>query len=136
MHWLVLALMATVLYGLWGFFPRLASLYLSPRDALVYQTLGGLPVLFLVLVWLRFRPEYHPQGVLYAFLTGVVGALGTLFFFAALKRAPTTTPVVMVTALYPLVVIILALVFLRESLSPRHGVGALLALLALLLLST
>jgi len=135
MHWLIPALMAALLYGLWGFFPRLAALYLGPRDVLVYQTLGSLPVLALVLAWLRFRPGYHAQGALYAFLTGLVGALGTLAFFAALKRAPATTPVVMVTALYPLVVVFLALVFLREPLTLRQGVGALLALVALLLLS-
>ncbi len=135
MHWIVLALLATVLYGLWGFFPRLATLHLSPRDALVYQTLGGLPVLFLVLAWLRFRPAYHPHGVLYAFLTGLAGAVGTLCFFAALQRAPSTTSVVMVTALYPLVVILLALIFLREPLTLRQGVGAILALIALVLLS-
>ncbi len=135
MHWLVFALLATFLYGLWGFFPKLATLHLPPRDALVYQTLGGMPVLFVILVWLRFRPVYHPQGALYAVLTGLAGAVGTLFFFAALKRSPSTTGVVMVTALYPLVVMLLALVFLREPLTLRQGVGAVLALLALVLLS-
>lgn len=135
MHWLVLALSAMVLYGLWGFFPKLATLYLPARDALVYQTLGGLPVLVVILVWLRFRPAYHPHGTLYALLTGLVGAVGTLLFFAALKRAPSTTGVVMVTALYPLVVIVLALLFLREPITLRQSVGAALALVALVLLS-
>lgn len=135
MDWLVFALSAMVLYGLWGFFPKLATLYLPARDALVYQTLGGLPVLLVILAWLRFRPVFHPHGALYALLTGLVGAVGTLLFFAALKRAPSATSVVMVTALYPLVVMVLALLFLREPISLRQGVGAVLALVALVLLS-
>ncbi len=136
MHWLGFALAATVLYGLWGFFPRLASLYLPPRDALVYQTLGGLPIMALVLAWLRFRPAFHHPGALYAFLTGLAGAIGTLFFFAAIQHASSTTPVVMVTALYPLVVLVLALFILNEPLTLRQGIGALLALVALALLAS
>jgi transporter family protein len=48
----MLALMATFIFGFWGYFPKLATQYLEPRTALLYQNVGTLlssVVLFAVL---------------------------------------------------------------------------------------
>jgi transporter family protein len=133
--WLPAALAALVCFGLWGFFPKLAVAYLDHRSALVYQTLGGLLVGLLVLFSLKLQPAYHPRGVIFALLTGVAGVGGTLFYLAAAGRGRISL-LVSLTALYPLVTILLAHLFLKEPLTLKHLAGMICALVAILLLST
>ncbi len=133
--WLPAALATLVIFGFWGFFPKLAVAYLDPRSALVYQTLGGLMVGLLVLFSLKLHPAFHPRGALFAFLTGVAGVAGTLCFMAAAQRGKISL-VVSVTALYPLITIILAALFLKEPLTLKHLAGMACALVAILLLSS
>ncbi len=133
--WLPAALISLVIFGFWGFFPKLAVAYLDPRSAIIYQTMGVLLVGLMVLFSLKLHPAFHPKGVLFAFLTGVAGVCGTLFFFAAAERGKISL-VVSVTALYPLITIILAAIFLREPLTGKHLVGMACALVAILLLSS
>ena len=122
-------------FGLWGFFPKLAVLYLDPRSALVYQTLGGLLVGLLVLASLKFTPAFHPRGLLFAVLTGITGVTGTLCFLAAAERGRISL-VVSLTALYPLITIVLAVLYLKEPLTIKHLFGMACAALAILLLSS
>jgi transporter family protein len=133
--WLPAALAALVLFGLWGFFPKLAVAYLDPRSALVYQALGHLFVGLLVLFSLKLQPAFHPRGAMFALLTGVAGVSGTLCFFAAAQRGKISL-VVSLTALYPLITIMLAVLFLKEPLTLKHLAGMACAILAILLLST
>lgn len=132
--WWGLTLIAVLFYGLWAFFPKLAVHYLPPRSALVYETLGIALLVPLTLLMVRFRPVVEGRGILFAMLTGIVGTIGTLFFMAALTKGKTAVVVTM-TALYPVVAIILAYLFLRETVTVRQGVGIGLALLAIALLS-
>ena len=133
--WLPAAIGAMLCFGLWGFFPKLAVVYLDPRSALVYQTMGGLLVGLLVLASLEFTPAFHAKGVLFAFLIGIVGVAGTLCFFSAAERGRISL-VVSLTALYPLITIVLAAIFLKEPLTIKHLAGLACAVAAILLLST
>jgi transporter family protein len=133
--WGPAALGAMLCFGLWGFFPKLAVAYLDPRSALIYQTLGGLLVGLVVLASLKFAPEYHPRGALFAVLTGIAGVGGTLCFLAAAERGRISL-VVSLSALYPLITILLAVLFLKEPLTGKHLAGMACAILAILLLST
>ena len=121
-------------FGAWGFFPKLAVSYISPQSALVYQVIGGLFVGFIALALVNFKPETHPLGILYAFLTGITGVLGTLFYYAAASRGQISI-VVSLTALYPLITILLAIIFLHESLVLKQYIGLCFALTAIILLA-
>lgn len=134
-NWLLSALLAMLLYGVWAFFPKLAVSYISPLSALVYEVAGAALVGVATLIFLQFHIEHHPKGILYALLTGVAGMGGTLFFFNAAQKGKITV-VVGLTALYPLVTVLLAVIFLREPLSVKEVVGLFLAGAAILLLST
>lgn len=134
-NWFVSAVLAMVIFGFWGFFPKLAASYISPLSALVYQVAGGLAVGIIILFCIGFRPETHPMGVLFAVLTGVTGVLGTLFYYAAAGRG-TLAVVVSMTALYPLVTIFLAFLILREPVTLKQFIGMLFALAAIVLFST
>jgi uncharacterized membrane protein len=38
------------------------------------------------LITAGFKPETQPMGMVYAFLTGITGVLGTLFYYLATSR--------------------------------------------------
>lgn len=134
-NWLVTTLISLLIFGFWGFFPKLAVNYISPTSALVYEVAGAMVIGLLCLSMTGFQPESHPRGVLFAALTGITGMLGTLFYFMAASRGKIAV-VVSITALYPLITILLAVLFLREPLSIKQLLGMCFALLAIILLST
>jgi transporter family protein len=127
-------LLAVVTFGAWGFFPKLAVNYISPQSALIYQVIGGLFVGIVGLAMLNFKPETHPMGILYALLTGITGVLGTLFYYAAASRGQISI-VASLTALYPLITILLAIIFLHETLVLKQVIGLCFAVAAIVLLA-
>ncbi|MCJ7600921.1 MAG: EamA family transporter [Desulfobulbaceae bacterium] len=134
-NWLLSALLAMIIYGFWGFFPKIAVSYISPQSALVYEVAGAILVGLITLFFINFHPQNHPKGILFAMLTGIAGMTGTFFFFAAAQKGKISV-VVGLTALYPLITVILAVIFLREPLTLKQISGLILAIGAILLLST
>jgi transporter family protein len=136
MHsWLPPTLTALVLFGLWGFFPKLTVAHLDARSALVYQTIGSILVGLIVLFSLKMQPAFNLRGMIFAILTGIAGVTGTLCFFAAASRGRISL-VVSVTALYPLITIVLAAIFLKEPISAKQLAGMATAIVAILLMSS
>jgi transporter family protein len=134
-NWLPAALASLVLYGFWGFFPKLAVAYLDSRSAMIYYALGSLLVGLVVLATLKIQPAFHPRGVVFAILTGAFGFAGTLCFFAAASR--------MVISGYRAVMLTtsemrprLAAVFLKEPLTIKQLTGMVCAIAAILLMSS
>lgn len=132
--WFLWTLLAMLTFGIWGFFPKLAVTYISPQSAVIYQVLGGLIVGIVGLAMVDFKPETHPMGILYAILTGITGVLGTLFYYAAASKGQISI-VVSLTALYPLITILLAVVFLHETLVLKQVIGLCFAAAAIILLA-
>lgn len=132
--WFLYALLTVLTWGLWGFFGKIASNYVKPRQALLFQTVGVLVFALLVLTLENFRIEWHAAGFTWAAVAGFFAYVGFLTFFAALGQGATST-VVTLSALYPLVTILLSVTFLHEKLTPREGVGIVLALIAGVLLA-
>ena len=126
--------MALITFGFWGFFPKLAMNYIAPQSAVIYQVLGGLFVGIVGLALVGFKPETHPMGILFALLTGITGVLGTLFYYSAASRGQISI-VVSLTALYPLITILLAIIFLHETLTLKQVVGLCFAISAIVLLA-
>lgn len=132
--WLLSSLATLFLWGLWTFLPKVATGYLNAQSTMVYQAAGSLPVILVLLAWLRFRPGLDGRGVAAALVAGVVGTLGTLLFVYAISKGKAAI-VVPLTALYPIVTVLLSALVLHESITLRQGVGVLLALAAMLLLA-
>jgi transporter family protein len=132
--WYVYAVLTVVTWGLWGVFSKLASNHAKPRQALLFQTAGVLAFAVVVLVIERFKIEWNLAGFSWAALGGFLAFVGFLTFFAALEQGKAST-VVTLSALYPLVTILVSIVFLHEKLSARQGIGIVLALIASVLLA-
>ncbi len=118
--WYVYSVLTVVTWGLWGVFSKLASNYSKPKQALLFQTVGIMLFAVIVLFMERFRFEWSLPGFSWAALGGFLAFVGFLTFFAALDGGKAST-VVTVSALYPLVTILLSIAFLHERLTPRQG---------------
>jgi transporter family protein len=132
--WILPALIALFLWGFWGFLPKVATRYIDPQSVLVFQAIGSVIVGLGVLFSVRDQIQWQATGAFWAIVTGLFGMLGSLFFLQAVNRGKVTAVVTM-TALYPLISIILALIFLKEPFTLKQGLGVICALTALILFS-
>jgi transporter family protein len=132
--WLPATAVAFLCWGIWAFLPKLTTRYIDPKSAIVYEALGWLVLALAVLGAMAFRPAADGRGVGLALITGTLGAGGALAYLYALRTGPVTL-ISTLTALYPLLAIALAGLFLGESISLKQGAGIVLGLIAMILIS-
>jgi transporter family protein len=133
-NWLTPSLIALFSFGLWGLFTKLSVEYIDFKSAIIYQTLGVMVVGIIGLGLVGFKPAADTKGFSYAVLTGAAYGQGCLFYFIAASKGKIIT-VVTLTALYPLITIVLAYYLLNEAVSLRQLVGIGLAMVSILLMS-
>ena len=133
-EWILPTFGAFMCWGLWSFIPKITTRYLEPKSAIVYEVLGGVLLAAIAVFVLNVRPDIHPQGIALAITTGMLGFLGAFCFLVAVSKGPVTI-VATLSALYPIVSIMLAVVVLHETLSLRQCAGIALALLSVILVA-
>ncbi len=133
-NWLLPSVGALLAWGLWAFIPKIASEYLDPRNILACELLGALVIGFLGLWIMDIRLQFHPRGSMLAVLAGAVGTLGTLLYLVAATRGRISV-IVTLTALYPLVTILLSHFLLREPITLKQAIGMSLAIIAILFMA-
>ena len=123
-------------WGVWGITAKIAVKQIGMQLLIWGQlaSLGLLPLYFVLFKEL-LPLKWDATGVGWALVTGALGTLGTLFLYLTLRAAPTSI-VIPLSALYPIVTVILACVFLQEELSPTRLLGIGCALAAVWLLTT
>ncbi|MCC6044579.1 MAG: EamA family transporter [Desulfurococcales archaeon] len=137
--WLVLSVMVVVLWGLWGLALKYASLNLEWQYVYVASALGAFLVYATVVLALALTgklghvSDYKSLGI--ALLGGLMGALGGLMLIIALRLAEASI-VVPLTSIYPAVTVALSIALLGESVTTRKIAGVILAIIAVILLST
>lgn len=133
--WVLPSILALLFWGVWAFLPKIATRYIDPYSAMVYQSLGGILVGLGVLISLRFQVEFNIPGFSYGLAIGLLGFFGAFMYLIAASKGPITL-VAPITALYPTLAIILSLVFLNETVSPKQVLGIALSVVAIILIST
>lgn len=133
-EWLPAALLALFSFGVWGVFTKLSIVYIDSKSALVFQTLGVLMVGIITLFLLNFKVQTNFKGLSFGLLTGIAYGIGCLFYFIAADKGKIIT-VVTLTALYPVVTILLSYLLLKEVIHFRQCCGIVLALAAIYLMS-
>ncbi len=135
LDWLKFSMISVGLWGLWGFLSKVATLQLPARGVYVTSLGGFVLVITYLAVTGGLTIPVHLGGTAAALGSGICLAFGLLYFFKALAEDATAGMVVPLTALYPLVTVILSWTLLRESFTLRQLVGIALALPAVWLLS-
>lgn len=136
-RWLAFSLLTILVWGAWGAISKFASNGVDADTNQVFFTLGLLPLI--AIVWRAPRnakgKEGKHVGIGWAFLTGILGGTGNIAFFHALVIGGKASIVSPVTALFPLVTVILAVTLLHERVGAAQKLGLVLALAAIYLLS-
>jgi bacterial/archaeal transporter family protein len=132
--WMIYSIATLVLWGLWGFFIRLSSAQVNTQSVIVFTVVGAIAGMVAMFFLMPAPLALQPWGVTYGILSGLAMILGMLTITLALTRGPTSV-VVMLTALYPLVTILLVFLVLKEPVTIRQGLGMLLAVGAMVLMA-
>jgi transporter family protein len=128
-QWLGYAMIAVALWGVVGLLQKLGTNRVSSPSLLVWLTVG-----FVVLVpvfVLRGRwTSPGPEVLAYGLLGGLTNGLGAWCLFAALEKGAKATVAIPMTALYPLVTVLFAVLLLGEALTARQWLGVAVAVVA------
>ena len=133
--WFWFAVITLVSWGIVGLLQKLSTNYISAESSLIWLVVG-----FLLLEPLFYPGKavwhYSAWNLAWALLSGVLNALGAWALFAAMKSGGKASIICPLTALYPLVVVLLVPFILHESITLVQTVGVVCALVAVVLLST
>lgn len=134
--WLFYTVITACLWGVWGFFSKLASRSVTPKNLLLLGSLGGILVLpiYISMFYKQFRFEWNCPNYYYAILGGIAGSIGGVFFYQAISKGEISR-IVVITAMYPIITVLLSLVILHERLTPYKIAGICFALIGLYFLS-
>jgi uncharacterized membrane protein len=133
--WLFYALITTLFWGVWGAFIEIPEKAGFPATlGYVVWSLTMIPPSVYALYRAGWKLDYDRRSVLLGSAVGMLGAGGQLFLFQALRQGPAYI-VFPIISLYPVVTIILSLVFLKERTHLRQWIGIVLAIIAMFFLS-
>ncbi|MEW5978423.1 MAG: DMT family transporter [Acidobacteriota bacterium] len=136
--WLLYSLTGMFFYGVWGIQSKVVTEHVSPLANQVLSTPGLL--LVTLALWLRRdQPvagsnRVRWQGILFALLTGILGAAGNVTFYEALRQGSKASVIVPLTTLYPMVTVVMALALLKERINGYQIAGIGLAIAAIVIL--
>ena len=131
--WVMYSLLCLILWGLWGFFLKLAYEGSTWLEVYFLSAVASFTLALTVFLLGNGKVSVSKSTVL-ALLAGLFGGGGYILFMKALETGKASI-VIPLTALYPAITAILALLFLGEKLSTTQVVGIALAVIATILLS-
>jgi drug/metabolite transporter (DMT)-like permease len=128
--WLLYTAINTVFVGIWGAFIEIPEKAGFPATlGYVVWVITMLPCAIMALQIIKWKLEYSIRAIFLGSMVGLLGAGGQLILFQALRDGPAYILFPFIT-LYPLLTILLSVVFLRETCSRRQWIGIGVALLA------
>jgi drug/metabolite transporter (DMT)-like permease len=132
--WITYAALLVLFWGVWGAFSGLPTSKYGYPDEMVY-VIWAFTMLIPAFFALRGnRFDRRPVAAVYGLLIGITGAGGQLLLFKALTMGPAYL-IFPVISLSPAITVLLALLLLRERITPLAGVGVVAALAAVVLFS-
>jgi len=130
--WLLHTLLTVLFWGAWGAVSRVLGDSLPGAQSQVISTLGLLPILLVLMLSGHFRAD-SVRGCALAFVAGLVGSLGNIAFYGLMSLGEKAVAIVPLTALYPLVTVVLAVALIKERMNRIQIAGIVLALVAMYL---
>lgn len=133
-RWLISTFLAIFFWGIWAALGKVIGDALTGPESQALSTLGMIPVMLALFFWKRpALGPVEPRGLITGFFAGVLGCAGNVVFYEILKSGDKVATVAPLTALYPLVTVLLAAIFLREKLNRIQLAGVILSFAAMYL---
>lgn len=132
---LLLILAAIIFWGLWGFLSKLSTTKIGMQTAFF----SSLSLFIVITGYLLVANQFSSlksdfSGVSIALLAGCFSGIASIIFYMILGKNPAGVTVA-ATSLYPLITLLLSMIFLKEGITFIKSVGFALAILALFLLN-
>ena len=135
--WLILSLTAILMYGSSMVAQKLSLGELSTPSMILFSLLIALPMFLAVLVALALSGDIwsaSTEHLIYGLVGAAFGQMGYYTYIEAAKRGPISI-VGSATASYPVMVAVVALVFLGESMTLLQGLGVVVIMVSIVSLS-
>lgn len=132
--WIFYAALLVLFWGVWGAFSALPATRYGYPDEMIY-TIWALTMIIPAAFALRGqRFDRRHKATIYGLLIGLTGAGGQLLLFQALTMGPAYL-IFPIVSISPAITVVMAMVLLRERISPLAAVGLVAALAAIVLFS-
>lgn len=130
--WIFYAALLILFWGVWGAFSALPATKYGYPDEMIYS-IWAVTMIIPAAVALRGQKwDRRPAATVYGLVIGLTGAGGQLVLFQALTMGPAYL-IFPIVSISPAITVIMAMVLLRERISPLAVVGLLMALAAIVL---
>jgi uncharacterized membrane protein len=133
--WIILAVIAIVLWGITGLMQKMSTNHISARSAAIWFLAAFLPVAVAIVLNNPVPTDISARTWMLSTLLGLMLALGNLTILFAFSSGGKASIIAPLAGLYPVVSIPLAIAMLGEKLNRRESVGIACALIAVILLS-
>lgn len=133
--WFWYSALCIISWGGWTIFGKIASRDIPATTLQFLFPFGCLPVAVPLLFSRHFRLEKSWKGISCGIGNGILAGIGSLALFAAYRTGGNTAVITTVTAMYPLVSVVLAVLLLREKLTYLQILGLVFAAAAFVIFS-
>jgi len=135
MHrWVLWTALAIFCWGAWALIGKLIGESLSPALTQALSTIGLIPVFAALGLSRRLTSSgYRRRGALFALGAGALTCFGNIAYYGVLSSGAKAATVVPLTALYPVVTVLLAVIVLKERLKLIQSAGIACSLAAIYL---
>jgi transporter family protein len=133
--WLLFATIALVFWGVTGVTQKLSTNRISSQLSFLWFAWAMIFISAMLAITVPIQWHLRPLILALSILGGVLNGLGALTSFAALESGGKASVVISLVWLYPLLTVAVAVRFLHERLTTLQVCGAVLAIIAAVLLS-
>lgn len=113
--WLYLILFFIITNGLITFWSKSFLGSHGPSETLVSQTIGGLPVLILIMIFGKKKLTTTGANHILMVLDGIAVFLAAVFFYQTLKSGPVTIVLPVMTLVSTIIITMIGLIFYKEA---------------------
>lgn len=130
--WIFYAALLILFWGVWGAFSALPASEYGYPDEMIYSIWALTMIIPAAFILRGQRWDRRKAATIYGLLIGLTGAGGQLILFQALTMGPAYL-IFPIVSISPAITVIMAMVLLRERVSPLAVVGLIMALAAIVL---
>ncbi len=132
--WLVYAILAALCWGVWGVLAKFISGDITPFANHLMFTIGMIFTLPFIIGKCKIK-QANKKGIIWGIVAGILAVIGNVAVYQSFGTGGQAAVVIPVTNLYPLVTILIALLIFREKMHWLNGVGILIIVPAIIMLS-
>lgn len=132
--WLVFAILAALCWGVWSILAKFISCDITPYVNHLLFTIGMLFTIPFVIKKCKLK-EANLKGIIWGLVAGVLAIIGNVAVYQSFVKGGLAAVVIPVTNLYPLVTILIAISVMKEKMHWLNGIGILVVVPAIVMLS-